>query len=84
MSSVNSCAVTSPLHGNVGRQGCHALIAVQYLLLSTGLCGGKDSIHSSFAVSSPFKALEIVPTNGKVSPSASQSGRRVIQNGLYC
>ena len=39
MSSVNSYAVTSPLYGIVGRQFCHALIAVQYLLLSTGLWG---------------------------------------------
>ena len=45
MSFVNSCAVTSPLYGNIGRQGCHALIAVQYLLLSTGLWGGKDVMH---------------------------------------
>ena len=45
MSSVNSCAVTSPLYGNVGRQFCDALIAVQYLLLSTGLWGGKDVIR---------------------------------------
>ena len=45
MSFVNSCAVNFPLYGNVGRQGCHALIAVQYLLLSTGLWGGKDVIR---------------------------------------
>ena len=45
MSSVNSCAVTSPSHGIVWKQGCHALIAVQYLLLSTGLWGGKDVIR---------------------------------------
>ena len=45
MTSVNSCAVTSPSHGIVWRQGCHALIAVQYLLLSTGLWGGKDVIR---------------------------------------
>ena len=45
MSSVNSCAVTSPPHGIVGRQFCHALIAVQYLLLSTRLWGGKDVMY---------------------------------------
>ena len=45
MSCINCCAVSSPLYRNVGRQGCHALIAVQYLLLSTGLWGGKDVIR---------------------------------------
>ena len=39
---INSCTVSSPLHGIVGRQGCHALIAVQSLLFFTGLWGGKD------------------------------------------
>ena len=45
MSSINSCAVTSPSYGIVERQGCHALIPVQYLLLRTGLWGGKDVMH---------------------------------------
>ena len=45
MTCKNSCAVSSPPHGIVGRQGCHALIAVQYLLLSTGMWGGKDVMH---------------------------------------
>ena len=45
MSFVNSCAVNFPLYGNVGRQGCHALIAVQYLLLCTGMWGGKDVMY---------------------------------------
>ena len=53
MSSVNSCAVTSPSHGNVGRQGCLALIAVQYLLLSTGLWG-RQGCHSLIPVQSIF------------------------------
>ena len=45
MSCINPCAVSSPSHGNVGRQGCHALIAVQSLFFSMGLCGGKDVMH---------------------------------------
>ena len=46
MTCNNSCAVASPNYGIVGRQGCHALlIPVQFLLLSTGLWGGKDVMH---------------------------------------
>ena len=42
---INSCTVSSPPHGIVGRQFCHALIAVQSLLFFTGLWGGKDVIR---------------------------------------
>ena len=42
---INSCTVASPSYGIVGRQGCHALIPVQSLLLITGLWGGKDVMH---------------------------------------